>query len=148
MNHSEDIKIQSGVLAYRFKEGQLQILLITSSSGNKWIIPKGKIEPGMTPEQSALNEAREEAGLKGKITGPVLGSYRFRKKKDDRVCRVDVFPMWVEKKKDKKWKEKKERKRKWLSIDEAMELVANPELKALLLAAVPQITTLPQPADE
>ena len=44
---------QSGILPYRIESGKLHILFITNRSGKKWIIPKGKIEPGMTALSSA-----------------------------------------------------------------------------------------------
>ena len=41
---------QSAVIPYRSREGQLEILLITSRNSKRWIIPKGIIEPNMTPQ--------------------------------------------------------------------------------------------------
>ena len=36
---------QSGVIPYRVRKGNLEILLITSRRERRWIIPKGIIEP-------------------------------------------------------------------------------------------------------
>ena len=58
---------QAGALPFLFKKGILHVVLVTSSSGSRWIIPKGKLEPGMTHEQVALMEAAEEAGAIGAI---------------------------------------------------------------------------------
>lgn len=139
MTNPINLIVQSGVLPYKYDDDNvLKIMLVTTTSGDEWIIPKGKIEPDLTPAESALKEAREEAGLKGEIVGDVIGSYRFRKKKNNRVCRVDVFPMAVRKKqKKKKWEEKKKRKRGWYTIPEALELIVNPELKELIANAAP-----------
>ncbi len=125
---------QSGVLPYRFGKGRFEVLLITNSSGTKWIIPKGQLEPDMTPQESALQEAKEEAGVKGVITGGVIGTYRSRKKKTGRLCVIDIYPMQVEKEM-KKWHEKGMRKRRWCSVEEALEKVSNPELKEVIRSA-------------
>lgn len=37
-----------------------------------WDMPKGKIDPGETPEQAALREVEEETGLKALTLGPLL----------------------------------------------------------------------------
>ena len=63
----------SGVIPFRYLDGTLQILLITTKSGKKWITPKGNIEKNMTPQQSALKEAEEEAGIKGEILPSLSG---------------------------------------------------------------------------
>mgnify|MGYP000604135431 CR=1 FL=1 len=45
-----------------------QVLLITSLTTRRWIIPKGWRADGMTPADAAAREALEEAGVTGKIT--------------------------------------------------------------------------------
>jgi len=70
---------QSGILPYRYTKNKLEILLITSLRKKNWIIPKGLIEQGMTPQESALKEAFEEAGIEGRITGSVIGHYSYEK---------------------------------------------------------------------
>ena len=48
---------QSGVIPYRVREGQVEVLVITSSDGLRWVVPKGLVEPGMTAADSAAKEA-------------------------------------------------------------------------------------------
>ena len=48
--------IQAGALAVQ--DGRL--CLVTSRRGKHWVIPKGCLEPGRSPEQSVLLEAWEE----------------------------------------------------------------------------------------
>lgn len=50
-----------GVLLYDDK------VLILRKPNGEWIMPKGHIEPGETPEQAALREVREETGLDATI---------------------------------------------------------------------------------
>src|SRR5262249_19062195 len=56
-----------------------QICLVTSSSGKRWVIPKGIIDPGKTAGEIALQEAWEEAGLVGVLQPQPVGSYRYEK---------------------------------------------------------------------
>src|SRR5210317_1534724 len=48
---------QSGVIPYRVRKGNLEILLITSRRERRWIIPKGIIEPDYSARNSAAKEA-------------------------------------------------------------------------------------------
>ncbi|MEI8293922.1 MAG: NUDIX domain-containing protein [bacterium] len=59
--------VQAGAVPFLFKKGVLHLVLITSSSGERWLIPKGHLESGMTLEEVALMEAAEEAGAIGTI---------------------------------------------------------------------------------
>lgn len=110
---------QSGVVPFRPAADGPEILLITSRSRGRWIIPKGVVEPDMTPADSALNEAFEEAGLKGCVVGPALGSFTYAKWEG--TCTVEVFAMAVDTVCDD-WPERKERKRRWLALAEAADL--------------------------
>lgn len=65
------LEISAGGVVYRRNEqGQLQIQLIQDRYG-KVSLPKGKMEPGETIEQTALREIAEETGLQGKIVEPI-----------------------------------------------------------------------------
>ncbi|GAA3403715.1 deoxyribose-phosphate aldolase [Paenibacillus hodogayensis] len=59
-------EISAGGVVYRVNEGHTQIQLIMDRYG-KITLPKGKMEPGETVEQTALREIREETGIDGRI---------------------------------------------------------------------------------
>src|SRR5262249_21326344 len=69
-----------------------RICLVNSRRGNGWVMPKGHIETGDTPQETALQEAWEEAGLKGSVH-ELLGSCEYQK--NDATYRVMVFVMEV-----------------------------------------------------
>lgn len=64
---------QSGVIPYRRTNHQLEVLLITSRRRARWIIPKGCIDVHPDPARSACQEAYEEAGIRGDLSGAALG---------------------------------------------------------------------------
>jgi 8-oxo-dGTP pyrophosphatase MutT (NUDIX family) len=53
------------------------------------------------------------------------------------LCRVDVFPLEVERQR-KNWPEREERITRWFPIDEAADAVREPELAKLIRAFIDQ----------
>lgn len=69
-----------GVVFRRFfpatSEVEFRILLLQHETG-KWMLPKGTIEPGETPEAVALREVAEETGLRNVRIVADLGEERY-----------------------------------------------------------------------
>lgn len=61
-----DLVTHSGAVPYLYARGLPHFVLITNRSG-KWAFPKGLIEAGLQPWDSAAKEALEEAGVVGHI---------------------------------------------------------------------------------
>ena len=122
---------QSGVIPFRFRRGRLEVALVTSSSGSRWTIPKGHIEPELSPQDSAAKEAYEEAGLIGQVQHRSIGAYRYVKR--EAVREVDVYLMAVT---DtlREWPEQ-HRRRRWLTVEEASWKVTNDDLRKCLMRA-------------
>jgi 8-oxo-dGTP pyrophosphatase MutT (NUDIX family) len=120
---------QSGVIPFRHPKGKLEVLLITSLGGKRWIIPKGIIEPDLSAEESAQEEAFEEAGIKGKIIAKPIGEYQYSKWGG--ICNVKVYPFRVERILGD-YPESHLRKRKWVSVEKAGSLVDIQELVELI----------------
>lgn len=137
MSHKDKGKIkivrQSGVLPFRCGDNGIEILLITSRTSGRWVIPKGMIEPGMNPARSAEKEGYEEAGIKGTLIKKRLGDYKYEKSenKGGQCCKVEVYPIQVTDLLDD-WPEKSERTRKWVSPQKAAELVNEDKLKKII----------------
>jgi 8-oxo-dGTP pyrophosphatase MutT (NUDIX family) len=62
--HSRRARIEtsSGGVVFRRGDSTIDFLLIRDPYAN-WVLPKGHIEGGETPEQAALREVEEETGL-------------------------------------------------------------------------------------
>jgi len=119
---------QSAVIPYRIRRGRLEVLLITSRKRKRWILPKGICEPNLSPAESAAKEALEEAGVEGRTSESIVGTYEYEKWGG--TCTVQVFAMCVEILHDE-WLES-HRLRAWLSPTEAAERVEETALRELL----------------
>lgn len=106
-----------------------RVCLVTSRNGRRWVLPKGRIDPGHTADQAALIEAWEEAGLFGTLDPEPVGSYVYEKL--DRDHHVQVFRMTVTEMRDE-WPEKQFRRRAWVSAEEVAEWVEEPGLRDIL----------------
>jgi len=72
-----------------------RILLISTQSGRRWQLPKGHIEEGESPEQTAVREVREETGVTSRVLAPLPGvEYWFVERGMRRIHKqVDYFLM-------------------------------------------------------
>ena len=131
---------QSGALPYAIVDGRMAILLITSRRTGRWIFPKGAIEPGMTPWESAAKEALEEAGVAGEIDTQPIGSYRAGGgAMGSMLVDIDIYPLRVEQQFDD-WREKGERLRHWAVLSEARRLLNDRELVKLATRLSARVT--------
>ena len=139
-----DVRTQFGALCWRAEKGDVQVVLVTSRRTRRWVIPKGWPVDGATPAEAAAREAYEEAGVEGRASDICLGIYSYTKIIEDEEalpCVVAVFPVKV-KKVHRDWPERRERKRKWVSVRKAAAMVDTPELRRLLREFDPR--TLPR----
>ena len=120
---------QSAALPYRWNGDDLEVLLITSRKVKHWIVPKGIVEPGLAPPESAAKEAEEEAGVIGEISSESLGSYEYHKWGG--TCHVEVYPLRVRVELDE-WEESATRRRRWLPLPAALLEVDDAGLRAVL----------------
>ena len=115
-------------------EAPIELLLVTTRTTGRWIIPKGNVDFNMPPHRAAEQEAEEEAGVKGDIARQPIGVFRYRK----RLCsgitataKVVVYPLRAEKQK-KSFPERGKRELAWLSLEEAIGRCNEPGLKQIL----------------
>ncbi|WP_299925207.1 NUDIX hydrolase [uncultured Pelagimonas sp.] len=126
---------QIAALPLRWDEdGKLEVLMVTSRGTGRWIVPKGWEMDNTKPWKAASIEALEEAGIKGRISRDVIGTYKYNKVLDNGKplpCVVRVYPMIVEKLK-RDWKERKQRTRRWFTPKAAARRVQEKQLAKML----------------
>jgi uncharacterized protein len=132
---------QVAALPYRILPGvanlageAVDVLLVTSRETGRWVLPKGNMDAGETPEAAAAREAAEEAGAGGTLTPTPIGTYDYEKRAADgsvASLSVAVFPLHV---RDlaADWPERKDRERRWFSRAEAAAAVDEPDLRELI----------------
>lgn len=128
--------LEIGAFPFLIKKGKMYIMLITNTSGKLWILPKGQPETDLKQAQVAEMEAYEEAGIKGRIVDPKL----YKEFKRDNDVTLVVYPMII-KKMLPKWPEDSIRKRRLLTINDALSLVTRKEhLNAIKHFSTPDIS--------
>jgi 8-oxo-dGTP pyrophosphatase MutT (NUDIX family) len=127
--------VQYAALPFRRRpDGAIEIMVVTSRTTRRWIIPKGWPMKGKSPAGTARREALEEAGLVGRISERCVGSFRAMKRlRDGRrvACEVHVFPLTVARQRSA-WREKHQRQTRWFSTEAAAAAVTEPELSRLI----------------
>lgn len=122
----------------RLADGSTEILLVTSRTTKRWIVPKGWPIKGLTPPEAAAREAFEEAGVVGRILSEPAGRYTYWKRMSDHfiLCEVTLYLLEVERQLAT-WAEQDQRRSQWFSLDDAADLVEEPELATAIRNLMP-----------
>jgi 8-oxo-dGTP pyrophosphatase MutT (NUDIX family) len=118
---------QAGSIVVRTNGKEPEVLLVTARRNPRnWIFPKGHIEKGETPEEAALRETREEAGVVGKLIGPAgILEYGFLGAK----ARVEYFLVEF---KQEEGPPEDGRQRTWCRLEDALERLNYKNARKLL----------------
>ncbi len=131
---------QFGVLAYDVgPDGEPRFLLITSRRTKRWVIPRGNPIRGLSPPQSAAQEAYEEAGITGLVSREAIGSYQYQKIRRNGapvLAEVQVFPLRTTIQSGH-WPERHQRDTGWFTRQDAAAAVDETGLKELILGFTP-----------
>jgi len=111
---------QAAVIPYRIRKERLEVALVTTSTGKRWIVPKGSVDDGERPRDAAIREAEEEAGVRGIVARRPVG--RYLHVKGNGLRRVDVYVMRVTKELEH-WLEDRFRRRRWMRVHDAADCV-------------------------
>ena len=133
MNQAEPAQ-QFAALPVRSGRGGFRVLLVTSRETGRWLIPKGWPIAGLSPSQTAAREAMEEAGVSGRIGIEPFGHYYYAKRSRGgatRYVRVDTHLLHVLRQYDQ-WPELGERLRRWFDVEDAAQLVREPDLADMI----------------
>ncbi|RDJ27446.1 NUDIX domain-containing protein [Bosea caraganae] len=125
---------QIGALPIRWSAlGEPEVLLVTTRTTRRWIVPKGWVIKGMKDNDAAAVEAREEAGVIGRIHKKSFGHYVYWKRMADHfvLCKVTLYVL-ESKRRLEHWQETSQRHSHWFKLADAADLVEEPGLKAVI----------------
>ena len=125
--------MQVAALPIRTKNGQLQVLLVTTRGSGSWIIPKGSRSRKLNDAAAAAREAREEAGVVGQVKSPPVGKYLHQRRDGSHEVAVYEFAVSSQR---RKWPECRVRNRRWATVKEACNLTSQPGLRNFLLSTL------------
>ena len=113
--------------------GGVDVCLVTSRGGGRWIIPKGNPIHGLAPHEVAAREAFEEAGLIGRIERHCIGTFKFNRHRGgyENTCSIDVYALEVERQLPA-WEEKGQRSVLRCNVKTALSLVCSQGLAGMI----------------
>ena len=129
-----------GIVFRRGKKGEIQILLMQDAK-NRWTIPKGHVEPGEEPRETAEREIQEETGLKEMKVSSWLGKVNFRYRRAHTLVLMAMHIYLVEAKgdTDKLNPEDWLNDIKWMPANEAVDKIAYDDIGKLILVGMKRI---------
>jgi len=130
-----DHPAQAAAIPFCRREDGVHVCLVRRRESRSWGIPKGFIDPGDTEQDTVLNEAWEEAGLRGQLVGEPVGTYEYQKFRSRLT--VVVYLMEV-REEEPTWREQRVRERRWYRLEQAVDLLkTHPARHLLPRAAAP-----------
>jgi 8-oxo-dGTP diphosphatase len=116
---------QAGAVVYRGSGSREFLIVRARRTPDQWIFPKGHIEPGEAAADTALREAREEAGVIGRVIAP-LSAIEFVF--NGRQVHVEYFLVEATSTAD----EHEPREQAWLPFDDARAHLSHADARRLL----------------
>mmetsp|Transcript_3993 Transcript_3993/g.13996 ORF Transcript_3993/g.13996 Transcript_3993/m.13996 type:complete len:218 (-) Transcript_3993:1038-1691(-) len=142
----EGQRLVAGCIPVRVRDGELEVLMVSSAHKQGFIFPKGGWENDETAVEAAMRESWEEAGVRGTVE--VLGEFEFESKRAARNgkagaegrCLARVFVMRVAEELEE-WPEQNMRVREWCSPPDAISRCRHEWMQAALRKWSDQTTT-------
>ncbi len=123
------IILQAGAIPFAFDK-ELKVMLITSKAfPDRWVLPKGHIEESHSPQETAVREAFEEAGIHGVVSDIPVGAYDYHK--FNRNYHVLIYMLKITETLEK-WPEKMFRKRQMLPLEDALEVLSDGNVREIV----------------
>lgn len=138
-------QVSSGGVIFRRQDDITEVVLVSVRQGRFWCLPKGIIDQGETPEQTAVREVREESGLSGKILDS-LGeiNYWYYIRGENTKCRKTVHFFLMEYLEGSTSGHDREvDEARWFPIGEALEKISFKGDRAVLEKAAALLEKLP-----
>lgn len=116
-------EFSSGGIVFK---GKNQVLLVQDPS-DRWVFPKGQIEPGQSSKEAALREVQEEGGVRAEIVEKVGDSRYIFTLNGEKIFKVVLFYLMKYISGDPKDHDWEVKNAKWFAVEEALKLLKFPK---------------------
>ena len=120
-------QVSAGGVVFRWKGTEPEIVIVCVKPKMRWQLPKGIVDPGESPEVTAVREVKEEGGVDSERLGLIETiEYWYRSMKDDKPVRFHKFVHFYlleYRGGDVENHDGEVEEARWVSFDEAIELL-------------------------
>ena len=121
-------QVSSGGVAFRWQDLEPEIAIVSVKPSLRWQLPKGIVDPGESPEITAVREVREEAGIETDLLSLIETiEYWYRSTKYGKPVRFHKFVHFYllsYRSGDVTEHDHEVAEARWVSFEEAMEMLA------------------------
>lgn len=132
------VQAAGGIVYRRRPDGELEVAIVHRPKYDDWTLPKGKVDRGETIHEAAEREVEEETGLHVK-RGPMISQLGYRDNQG-RAKQVNYYYMTPVGGAFTPNKEVDEMR--WVTLEEALELLTYDRDRELLAAVLPDAPPL------
>jgi 8-oxo-dGTP pyrophosphatase MutT (NUDIX family) len=120
-------QVSAGGVAFRWKDSEPEIAIVSVKPKLRWQLPKGIVDEGESPQETAVREVREEAGVETELIKLIETiEYWYRSVKYGKPVRYHKFVHFYlleYKSGDVANHDHEVEESRWVSFDEALELL-------------------------
>jgi 8-oxo-dGTP pyrophosphatase MutT (NUDIX family) len=120
-------QVSAGGVAFRWMDSQPEIAIVSVKPKLRWQLPKGIVDPGESPQVTAVREVREEAGVETELIKLIETiEYWYRSVKYGKPVRYHKFVhfyLMEYKNGDVSDHDHEVEEARWVSFDEALEML-------------------------
>jgi 8-oxo-dGTP pyrophosphatase MutT (NUDIX family) len=120
-------QISAGGVAFRWMDSKPEITIVSVKPKLRWQLPKGIVDEGESPQLAAVREVREEAGIDAELIQLIETiEYWYRSLKYGKPVRYHKFVhfyLMKYKSGDVSGHDHEVEEARWVSVDEALELL-------------------------
>ena len=121
-------QVSAGGVAFRWRDSEPELVIVSVKPKMRWQLPKGIVDPGETPQITAVREVREEAGVETDLMALIETiEYWYRAVKYGKPVRYHKFVHFYllqYRSGDVSDHDHEIEEARWVRIEEALEMLA------------------------